>query len=103
MFRLIARSLSQGRRTSQGPTLTVRVDSGVACQEAPESRIAAASARAKERIVRPLTEEEQNYELFRVRKNAGANLKLKGKHSIQTSRKNSAPRRSTPSASYDQY
>ena len=76
----------------------MKVDSGVA----RGSEQVETSAARKERIVRPLTDEEENYELFRVRKNAGSNLRIKGKQSIQTSRK-SMDRRATPAASYDQY
>ncbi len=102
MFRFVARSLrhSGGRRTSQGPTVTVRVDSGVA-YESLELSGSRQSVR-KERIVRPLTDEEENYELTRVRKNAGSNLRMKGKHAIQSNRKQ-MERKSVPSASYDQY
>jgi hypothetical protein len=102
MFRFVARNLkhSGGRRTSQGPTVTIKVDSGVA--QSAESSASGNLAPRKERIVRPLTEEEENYELTRVRKNAGSNLRMKGKHAIQTNRKH-MERKSVPSASYDQY
>ena len=96
MFRFVARGIRNsggGRRTSQGPTVTVKVDSGVtkAVDSNPVHQF------KKERIVRPLSEEEENYELSRVRKNAGSNLRLKGKQSIQTNRKQ------MHNASYDQY
>jgi hypothetical protein len=78
--------------------MTVKVDSGVA-RAAEDMQ---ASAVRKERILRPLTDEEENYELFRVKKNAGSNLRIRGKQSIQTSRKQ-MDRRSSPAASYDQF
>jgi hypothetical protein len=77
--------------------VTVKVDSGVAQAEEVSTQ-----AVRKERIIRPLTEDEENYELFRMKKNAGSNLRIKGKLSVQTNRKQ-MERRSTPSASYDQY
>lgn len=41
----------------------------------------------KDRIVRPMTEEEENYEVLKVQRNARSNLKVKGKQSIQLTRK----------------
>jgi hypothetical protein len=99
MFRFVSRRLAPGRRTSQGPTLTIKVDSGVAGRE---DLVASGSKRtAKDRIVRPLSEEEENYELMRVRKNAGSNLQIRGKHAVQTNRKTAS--RTSSSAMYDQY
>ena len=69
------------------PTLTVSSSTGEqqGKMHAPEEKFARTW---KDRIVRPLTEEEENYELLKVQKNARSNLKVKGKQSIQLSRKN---------------
>lgn len=84
-------ALHVGARRSQGPTMTV--SSGK-----PAEQSAPVQAAQRERIVRPLTEEEENYELQRVRRGGSANLRVKGKQSIQISRKSSDRRY----ASYDQ-
>ena len=97
MFRVGSRFLfSSGKKGAiKAPTLTIHVDSGVAKQpiEADQTHLS-----SKLRIVRPITEEEQNYELMRVKRNAGSNLRIKGKQSIQSNRKIS----NRQHASYDQ-
>ena len=94
MLRLLVRpALSQGGGKRMAPTLTVSAN-GTAAPSAP---VQASSAR-KERILRPMTADEEDYELARVRKNAGSNLGLKGKQSIAINRKSSERRY----ASYDQ-
>lgn len=40
-----------------------------------------------DRVVRPMTEEEENYEVLKVQRNARSNLKVKGKQNIQLTRK----------------
>ena len=79
----ISRCLLNGGRKGavKAPTLTVRVDSGVAKELNQEV------TRKASRILRPITEEEENYELTRARRNAGSNLRLKGKQQIQSNRK----------------
>jgi hypothetical protein len=70
------------------PTLTVSADSAVSgggVVSAPASQI---TRTWKDRIVRPVTDEEENYELLKVQKNARSSLKLKGKQNIQLTRKN---------------
>ena len=92
MFRGLSRALLHvGGRRAQGPTVTIKVASNTA--NAPVQTTV-----RKERIVRPLTEEEENYELLRAKRVGSGSLRVKGKQSIQISRK-SADRRH---ASYDQ-
>ena len=84
MLRIGLVRLNGGRRMA--PTLTV--SSSTSCNEQPMKMHVEKFARTwKDRIVRPLTEEEENYELLKVQKNARSNLKLKGKQSIQLTRK----------------
>ena len=62
------------------PTLTV----GSCDEHVSEGKIARTWT---DRIVRPMTEEEENYELLKVQRNARSNLKVRGKQSIQLTRK----------------
>ena len=87
MFRLCTLRNQVGGR-GMAPTLTVSADSAVSgggVVSAPASQI---TRTWKDRIVRPVTDEEENYELLKVQKNARSSLKLKGKQNIQLTRKN---------------
>jgi hypothetical protein len=81
MFRICLVRCSSRR---MAPTLTVSRD-GTACVPITNQVTSSSS-----RIIRPLTEEEENYEILRVQKNAKTNLKMKGKQSVQVSRRNSS-------------
>jgi hypothetical protein len=87
MFRLVGRSaLLHGKRPGKAPTITV---GGVSMAATAEG---GAAKPRPERIVRPLTDEEENYELTRMKKNAGSNLRLKGKQGINVGRRASEKR-----------
>jgi hypothetical protein len=86
MFRICLVRCSSRR---MAPTLTVSRD-GTACVPITNQVTSSSSRTWKDRIIRPLTEEEENYEILRVQKNAKTNLKMKGKQSVQVSRRNSS-------------
>ena len=81
--------LAPGKRMVKAPTLTVSAEGTPVGARKP---VAAVAARTHaDRVLRPLTDEEANYELCRARKNssssAASNLRIKGKQSIQISRR----------------
>jgi hypothetical protein len=80
------------------PTVTVKA-AGINPTDTTCSKHASKKAITwRDRIVRPLTEDEENYELMRAKKNAGSNLLFKGKHRVQVNRRSE----SRPE-SYDSY
>ena len=83
MYKLSAVVHSVGSRR-MGPTITVNAGT---CSAQGGSVLASTARTWMDRIVRPITEEEENYELFRVQKNSGPNLKMKGKVQLQMNRK----------------
>lgn len=83
----IGASLLNGSFRKKAPTLTIHAESGVARDIKTLSEKA-----VPPRILRPLSAEEENYELTRAKRNAGSNLRMKGKLSIQTNRKSSQRR-----------
>ena len=69
------------------PTMTVPVQPAMS-SEPSSATMAVISRTWRDRVIRPITEEEENYELLRVQRNAKSNLKMKGKQSVQLSRRN---------------
>lgn len=86
MLRIGTRLLN-GSSRKKVPTLTIHAESGVAKDINTLSEKAVPC-----RILRPLTAEEENYEITRSKRNSGSNLRMKGKISIQTNRKSSQRR-----------
>lgn len=91
MFRVGSRLLV-GKRPGKAPTVTVSSGLAGAGRLQTAATVEAAKIVRPERIIRPITEEEENYELMRVKKNAGANLRMKAKQSIAAGRRTSEKR-----------
>lgn len=78
-----------------GPTITVKATKN---NDLDQEKPALQLITWKDRIIRPLTEDEENYEVMRSKKNSGSNLQIRGKHKVQINR-----RSESRTDSYDAY